>query len=177
MLMRTPAREKPGLGERVRRVIERLRDHASSFTSASHPNEATPRKSSYQIVEDELDDSNMDVALAALIDQIERPARTPPSRFPSLARVTTARQAPHIPVYERPPYFDIDPRLPEPRNLDARPVEVEPRRMPNDEPAERIVPEDELSELRKDLMSAISARLGSPEDHLATIRNLLRSVK
>ncbi|WP_316162909.1 hypothetical protein [Bradyrhizobium sp. SZCCHNRI20481] len=166
MLMRTPAREKPGLGARVRRVIARLRDHASSFTSSSPANGATLRKPSY-VVDDEPDDSNMDVALAALIDQIERPARTPPPRFPSLARVTSSRQAPHIPVYERPPYFDVAPR----------PVEVEPRRMAYDEPVERIVPEDELSELRKDLMSAISARLGSPEDHLATIRTLLRSVK
>ncbi|NPU10016.1 hypothetical protein HL667_11165 [Bradyrhizobium sp. 83012] len=172
MLMRTPAREKPGLGERVRRVIERLRDHASSLTSSSPANGATVRKPSYHFVDDEPDDSNMDVALAALIDQIEHPARTPPPRFPGLARVTSSRQAPHIPVYERPPYFDV-----EPRQLEPRPLEVEPRRMPHDEPAERIVPEDELSELRKDLMSAISSRLGSPEDHLATIRTLLRSVK
>ncbi|CCE03589.1 hypothetical protein [Bradyrhizobium sp. STM 3809] len=173
MLMRTPAREKPGLGDRVRRVIERLRAHASSLTSSSHAIGATQRNSPYHVVEEEPDDSNMDVALAALIDQIERPVQTQPSRFPGLARMTTSRQAPHIPVYERPPYFDI-----EPRQLEPRPLEVEPRRMPaHDDPVERIVPEDELSELRKDLMSAISARLGSPEDHLATIRNLLRAVK
>jgi len=167
MLMRTPAREKSGLGERLRRVIERLRDHASSLTSSSSANGTTVWKPSYHVVEEEPDDSNMDVALAALIDQIERPARTPPPRFTSLARVTSSRQAPHIPVYERPPYFDVEPR----------PVEAEPRRAPLNEPAERTVPEDELSELRKDLMSVISSRLGSPEDHLATIRTLLRSVK
>jgi hypothetical protein len=135
------------------------------------------RKPSYHIVDDEPDDSNMDVALAALIDQIEHPSRTQPPRFPGLARVTSSRQAPHIPVYERPPYFDVEPRQLEPRQLEPRPVEIEPRRLPHDEPTERIVPEDELSELRKDLMSAISSRLGSPEDHLATIRNLLRPVK
>ncbi|BAM91332.1 conserved hypothetical protein [Bradyrhizobium oligotrophicum S58] len=166
MLMRTPAREKPGLGERLRRVIERLRDHASTFTPSSLGG-AAARNPSYHVVDEEFDDSNMEVALAALIDSIERPAKTAPARFPSLARVTASRQAPHIPVYERPPYFDLEPRQ----------FEVEPRRTPHDEPAERIVPEDELSELRKDLMSAISARLGSPDDHLATIRTLLRSVK
>ncbi|MGJ4891478.1 hypothetical protein [Bradyrhizobium sp. HKCCYLR20261] len=133
---------------------------------------ASARQPSYHVVDDEPDDSNMDLALAALIDQIERPAQAPPSRFPSLGRVTSARQAPHIPVYERPPYFDITPR-----DVAPRPVEVEPRRAPYDEPAERVTPEEELSELRKDLMSAISARLGTPEDHLATIRTLLRSVK
>ncbi|GLH79038.1 hypothetical protein SSBR45G_39470 [Bradyrhizobium sp. SSBR45G] len=176
--MRTPAREKPGLGERVRRVIERLRDHASALATSSHAIGATQRKLSYHVVEEEPDDSNMDVALAALIDQIERPPRKEPSRFPSLGRVTRSRQAPHIPVYERPPYFDLEPRQVEPRQFEPRHVEVEPRRMPlQDEPIERITPEDELSELRKDLMSAISARLGTPEDHLATIRNLLRSVK
>ncbi|MGJ5180922.1 hypothetical protein ACQR16_23155 [Bradyrhizobium oligotrophicum] len=167
MLMRTPAREKPGLGERVRRVIERLRDHASSLTSSSPANSAASRRATYHFADDEPDDSNMDVALAALIAQIERPAKAPPARFPSLGRATVARQAPHIPVYDRPPYFDVTPRA----------IEVESRRMPADEPIERIEAEDELSELRKDLMSAISARLGSPEDHLATIRNLLRSVK
>ncbi|MGY3454099.1 hypothetical protein [Bradyrhizobium sp. USDA 4353] len=140
------------------------------------------RKPSYQVVDEEPDDSNMEVALAALIDQIERPAQPQPSRFSGMARVTSSRQAPHIPVYERPPYFDIEPRPLDPRRLESRqleprPLEVEPRRMPQDDPIERVVPEDELSELRKDLMSAISARLGSPEDHLATIRTLLRSVK
>lgn len=173
MLMRTPAREKPGLGERLRQVIGRLRAHASALAPASLTMTGAPRPHSYHLADDEPDDSNMDVALAALIDQIERPAKpSPPSKFPSLARVTASRQAPHIPVYERPPYFDITPR-----DIVPRPAEVEPRRVSHEEPTERIVPEDELLELRKDLMSAISARLGSPEDHLATIRNLLRSVK
>jgi len=166
MLMRTPAREKSGLGERLRRVIERLRDHASALTPSSLGG-AAARNPSYHVVDEEFDDSNMDVALAALIDSIERPAKMPPARFPSLARVTASRHAPHIPVYERPPYFDLEPPQ----------LEVEPRRMPHEEPAERIASEGELSELRKDLMSAISARLGSPDDHLATIRTLLRSVK
>jgi hypothetical protein len=166
MLMRTPAREKPGLGERLRRVIERLRDHATSLTPASLSSAAAVRRHAYHVVDEEPDDNNMDVALAALIESIERPPATPP-RFPSLARVTTSRHAPHIPVYERPPHFDIEPRH----------VEAEPRRSSYDEPADRPAQEDGLSELRKDLMSAISARLGSPDDHLATIRTLLRSVK
>ncbi|WP_257165842.1 hypothetical protein [Bradyrhizobium sp. SRS-191] len=171
--MRTPAREKPGLGDRLRRVIGRLRAHASSLAPSSLTMTAAPRPQTYQFADDEPDDSNMEVALAALIDQIERPAKAPPpSKFPSLARVTASRQAPHIPVYERPPYFDVTPR-----DIAPRPVEVEPRRAPYEEPAEQVTPEDELSELRKDLMSAISARLGTPEDHLATIRTLLRSVK
>ncbi|WP_315715552.1 MULTISPECIES: hypothetical protein [unclassified Bradyrhizobium] len=171
MLMRTPAREKPGLGERLRRVIGRLRSHASSLASSSLTMTAAPRPYSYHFAE-EPDDSNMDVALAALIDQIERPAMTSPPKFPSLARVTASRQAPHIPVYERPPYFGVTPR-----DIAPRPVEVEPRRLPTEDPVERITPEEELSELRKEFMSVISARLGSPEDHLATIRTLLRSVK
>ncbi|MGC2779445.1 MAG: hypothetical protein WA418_27790 [Bradyrhizobium sp.] len=166
MLMRTPAREKPGLGERFRRVVERLRDRAISLTPASLTSAAAARRRTSDFVEEEPDDNNMDVAMAALIESIERPLATP-ARFPSLARVTTARHAPHIPIYERPPHFDIEPRH----------VEAEPRRSSYDEPADRPAQEDDLSELRKDLMSAISARLGSPDDHLATIRTLLRSVK
>ncbi len=153
MLMRTPARERPRFGER-RRTLDRLREFIASLKSA------TARRPTYHYVEEEPDDNNMDVALAALIDSIERPAPAAPPRVPSVARVTSSKAAPHIPVYERPPHFAIEPRL----------ISPEPA-------SERIEPTDELSQLRKDLMNAISARLGSPDDHLATIRSLLRSVR
>ena len=154
MLMRTPARERPRFGER-RRTIDRLRDFITSLATSAMAQRAT-----YQVVEEEPDDNNMDVALAALIDSIERPAKSPVPRISSVARVISSRQAPHIPVYERPPHFDAEPRLIAP-----------------DASRERAKAEDEVSQLRKDLMKAISARLGSPDDHLATIRSLLRSVR
>jgi len=155
MLMRTPARERPRFGER-RRTIDRLRDFFASLATS-----ATARWPTYEIVQEEPDDNNMDVALAALIDSIERPAKPAAPRLPSLGRVTASRQAPHIPVYERPPHFDTEPRP----------------TAPTDASSERTAADDEVSQLRKDLMKAISARLGSPDDHLATIRSLLRSVR
>jgi len=154
MLMRTPARQRPRFGER-RRTVDRLREFIASLRSA------TARRPDYHYVEEEPDgNNNMDVALAALIDSIERPAPAAPPRVPSVARITPSKTAPHIPVYERPPHFTGEPRL----------VSPEPA-------SERTEPSDELSQLRKDLMNAISARLGSPDDHLATIRSLLRSVR
>jgi len=161
MLMRTPARERPRFGER-RRTIDRLRDFFASLASS-----AAARRPTYEIVQEEPDDNNMDVALAALIDSIERPAKPAAPRVPSLGRVTASRQAPHIPVYERPPHFDAEPRL------IAAPEAASERT----DARERTEAEDEVSQLRKDLMKAISARLGSPDDHLATIRSLLRSVR
>ena len=155
MLMRTPARERPRFGERPPRTIDRLRAFLTSLATS-----ATTRKPAYQIVEEEPEDSNVDVAFAALIDSIESPVKPAGPRAPSMARITTSKDAPHISVYERPPYFAVEPQQ---RAADAT--------------SGQTAPEDELSELRKELMHAISARLGSPEDHLATIRSLIRSVK
>src|SRR3954468_3504378 len=105
MLMRTPARERPRFGERPPGAIDRLRAFLTSLATS-----ATSRKPAYHIVEEEPEDSNIDVAFAALIDSIESPEKPAGPRTPSMARITTSKDAPHISVYERPPYFAVEPQ-------------------------------------------------------------------
>ncbi|MGY4302799.1 hypothetical protein ACVIJ6_000042 [Bradyrhizobium sp. USDA 4369] len=192
MLMRTPAREKPGLGARWRRAVERLRDLTtfarssftrSSFSGSSFDHSSPPRSSLARpslassplpptaVVEPALDisdESNFDVALAAIVDSIERQPRSTQPRFAGQPRLAPPGSEPATAwADERPPYLPME-----------RPVGTYPYQSYSPAAASlRGDQEDELQQLRKELMHAVSARLGSPEDHLATIRTLLRSVK
>ena len=183
MLMRTPAREEPRLGARWRRAVERLRDLTSfarsSFSRSPFEHSPSARSSltlpplpptaAMEPALDISDESNFDVALAAIVDSIERQPRGAQPRFAGQARPAQPGSGPTTAwADERPAYY-----LPM-----ERPVGAYPHPSYSSAAASpRGDQEDELQQLRKELMHAVSARLGSPEDHLATIRTLLRSVK
>ncbi|MGJ4951444.1 hypothetical protein [Bradyrhizobium sp. HKCCYLS20291] len=172
MLMRTPVSEKPGLGARLRGVIERLRDLKSSLATS-----ASSQKSAVELALEDSDESNFDVALAAIVDSIERHPRGLEPRYAGQPRLPPPRSAPSVYAYERPSYLDMERQVAE-RQFTERQVSTYPQANYTPEaPSERTDQEDELQQLRKELMHAVSARLGSPDAHLAAVRHLLRSVK
>ncbi|MGJ4929339.1 hypothetical protein ACQR1I_24470 [Bradyrhizobium sp. HKCCYLS2038] len=174
MLMRTPVSAKPGLGARLRGVIERLRDLKSSLATS-----ASSQKSAMELALEDSDESNFDVALAAIVDSIERHPRASEPRFKGLP---PPRSAPSVYAYERPSYLDMERQAIErhvtERQVAERQVSAYPQaNYTPDAASDRTEQEDELQQLRKELMHAVSARLGSPDAHLAAVRHLLRSVK